>query len=241
MRAPGPDASPTYHGRVSTVLLVRHGLIPSTGKELSGWMPGLHLDERGTAQAAALRERLAPVRLTAIIASPLERCVETATILRAAREIPLEIDERLGEVRYGDWTGRELRALAKDPLWRVVQGHPSAARFPNGEALRETQARAVEAVRDWSARLGEDATYLVCSHGDVIKALLADALGMHLDLFQRIHVDPCSLSAIRYTRLRPLVLRMNDVGGSVDDLVAKRNGSRRRPAAVAGGGAGGAG
>jgi probable phosphomutase (TIGR03848 family) len=158
------------------------------------------------------------------------------------------VDERLGEVRYGSWTGRELKALRKDPLWRVVQGHPSAAVFPDGEGLAAMAARAAEAVRDWNARLGPDATYAVVSHADVIKALVADALGLHLDEFQRIVVDPASLTVVRYADLRPFVVRVNDTGGSVDALVpgppARRIRGRRAhgpgpaPDAAAGGGAG---
>jgi probable phosphomutase (TIGR03848 family) len=161
----------------------------------------------------------------------------------------LHQDERLGEVRYGSWTGRELKDLRKEPLWRVVQGHPSAATFPDGEGLAEMAARAVEAVRDWNARLGPDATYAVVSHGDVIKALVADALGLHLDGFQRIVVDPCSLSVVRYTELRPFVVRVNDTGGGMDALLppppARRRRGGRAPAsgpgsdAPVGGGAGG--
>lgn len=134
----------------------------------------------------------------------------------------VHLDERLGECHYGDWTGRELAALAADPLWRTVQEHPSAVVFPGprGEALRETQARGVAAIRDWNDRVGPEATWLACSHADVIKAVVADAMGMHLDLYQRIIIDPCSLTVIRYTERRPLVLRLNDVGGSVADLLA---------------------
>jgi broad specificity phosphatase PhoE len=148
---------------------------------------------------------------------------------RGASPADVHIDDRLGECHYGDWTGRELAVLAKDPLWRTVQEHPSAVVFPGpaGEALRETQARGVAAVRDWNDRLGPDATWLACSHADVIKAIVADAMGMHLDLYQRIVVDPCSLTVIRYTERRPFVLRVNDVGGSVADLLA----AARPPAA----------
>jgi probable phosphomutase (TIGR03848 family) len=226
---------------MTTVLLVRHGLTDANANGvLAGWTPGVHLAERGTEQAAALAERLAAVPLAGIVTSPLERCRETALRLAAGRDVEVEVDERLGECRYGDWTGQELKRLAKDPLWRVVQAHPSAARFPGGEALRDTQSRAVDAVRDRNARLGPDATWLAVSHGDVIKAIVADALGLHLDLFQRIQVDPCSLSVIRYTELRPFVLRLNDVGGRVDDLIpSKRRRSRRRSSdAAVGGGAG---
>ncbi len=227
---------------MSTVLFVRHGLTTMTGPVLAGWTPEVHLDERGREQARTLGERLAPVPLAAVVASPLERCQETATALVAGRDGPaVETDDRVGECRYGDWTGQELKKLAKDPLWQVVQAHPSAASFPGGEALRDIQVRAVDAVRDWNERLGPESTYAVVSHGDVIKAVLADALGLHLDLFQRIVVDPCSVSVVRYTSLRPFVVRMNDTGGTVADLLPpKRKGRRRRGAGSGAGGARGA-
>jgi probable phosphoglycerate mutase len=227
---------------MTTVLLVRHGLTAMTGPVLAGWTPGVLLNDRGREQAAALGERLLRLPVAAIVSSPLERCQETAAALAAGREVEVETDERLGECRYGDWTGHELKKLAKDPLWKVVQAHPSAARFPNGEALRDTQARAVDGVRAHNERLGEDATWIAVSHGDVIKALVADALGLHLDLFQRIQVDPCSVTVIRYTPLRPFLVRLNDVGGAIDDLLPPKRRSRRRTAssdAAVGGGAGG--
>jgi probable phosphomutase (TIGR03848 family) len=172
------------------------------------------------------------------VSSPLERCVETANAL--GREVTVE--DRLGECRYGDWTGRELKVLAKDPLWKVVQAHPSAATFPGGEALRDTASRAVDAVRDWNARLGPDATWVAVSHGDVIKAIVADALGLHLDQFQRIVVDPCSVTVVRYTELRPFVARLNDTGGAVGDLLPPKRKRRAKPTSDApvGGGAGAA-
>lgn len=228
---------------MTTVLLVRHGLTAMTGPVLAGWTPGVHLDERGQTQAAAVAERLRPLPLNAVVSSPLERCQETAAAILQGREgTPLHTDPRVGECEYGEWTGRPLKELAKEPLWKVVQAHPSAAVFPGGEALRDTQARAVAAIRQWNAELGPDATYLVVSHGDVIKALLADALGLHLDSFQRIAVDPCSVSVVRYTELRPFVLRSNDTGGGVADLLPpKRRGRRRRAEseATVGGGVGG--
>jgi probable phosphomutase (TIGR03848 family) len=227
---------------VTTVLLVRHGLTDAnTEGVLAGWTPGVHLSERGREQATALAQRLAPVPLAAIVASPLERCQETAVALADGREQPVETDDRLGECHYGGWQGQPLKTLAKDPLWKVVQAHPSAVRFPEGEALRETQARAVEAVRARNSALGDDATWLAVSHGDVLKAILADALGMHLDAFQRIQVDPCSVSVVRYTTLRPFVLRMNDSGGGVADLLPPKRRGRKRAAgsdAAVGGGAG---
>jgi len=257
---PRGQAEPLVSKGVTTVLLVRHGLTASTGRLLTGWTPGVTLDDRGLAQAKALAERLAPVPLDAIVTSPLERCQQTAEAIAGIRdgtardgtardEAPGQpvVEERVGECRYGDWTGKPLAELAKDPLWTVVQAHPSAVRFPgpDGEAMLDMQHRAISAIRDWNQKLGPEATYVVCSHGDVIKAIVADALGLHLDMCQRIQADPCSLTVIRYTPLRPFVVRMNDVGGSVADLLPHR-GDDGTPAlgisdAAVGGGAGGTG
>lgn len=230
---------------MSTLLLLRHGLTPLTGPVLAGRTPGVHLDERGQTQAAAAADRLAVLPLAAVVTSPLERCTDTATVVReaqqaAGREPAWEIEERLVECGYGDWTGRAIKDLAKDPIWKVVQTQPSAARFPAGEALLEMSARAVAAVRDWDARLGPHAIWVACSHGDVIKAVLADALGLHLDQFQRIVVDPCSVSVVRYTDTRPYVLRVNDVSGELSAFApAAKKGRRRRASdATVGGGAG---
>ncbi|MFG2297475.1 histidine phosphatase family protein [Streptomyces sp. NPDC048603] len=203
---------------MATLILVRHGRsTANTAGLLAGWTPGVTLDERGAAQAAALPGRLAGLPLAAAVTSPLERCTQTLAPLLAARpDLPLHTDERIGECHYGDWSGRKLSELADEPLMDVVQQHPSAAAFPGGESMRAMQARAVDAVRDWNARIAEQhgtgAVYLMCSHGDIIKSLVADALGMHLDLFQRLHVDPCSVTAIRYTRTRPFLLRLGDTG-----------------------------
>ena len=227
---------------MTTVVLVRHGLTHMTGPVLAGWTPGLHLDERGEKQAAAVAERLREVPFAAVVSSPLDRCLDTATAIAAGRELELQVDDRLGECRYGDWTGRPLKELAKDPLWKVVQTHPSAVVFPGpeGEGLAQTQARAVAAVREWNVKLGPEAVWLACSHGDVIKAILADAFGLHLDQFQRIFIDPCSITVIRYTELRPFAVRVNDTGGGVTDLLPPRKKSRRRRSsdAAVGGGAG---
>ncbi|PSK98103.1 putative phosphoglycerate mutase [Murinocardiopsis flavida] len=236
----GTDSEPAP--RAATLLLVRHGLTAVTGTSLAGWTPGIHLDERGRTQAADVARRLADVPLRAVITSPLERCAETAAVIAAANTAAVDVatDDRFGECRYGDWTGRPLAELAREPMWRVVQSHPSAARFPGGESLAETSQRAVAAVRDHNARLlAEDPApvYAVCSHGDVIKAIVADALGLHLDQFQRIQADPCSLTVIRYTETRPFLVRLNDIGGSVADLVPDPSGASAD--AVVGGGAGG--
>ena len=231
---------------MTTVLLVRHGLTAMTGPVLAGRTPGVDLDERGQLQAARLAERLAGVAINAIVSSPLERCVQTAQAIASNRETTVETDPRLIECGYGDWTGQEIKKLAKDPLWKVVQAHPSAVTFPGdgGEAMRDAQVRAVDAVRSWNDVLGKDATWVACSHADIIKSVVADALGMHLDTFQRIVVDPCSVTVITYTDLRPFVVRVNDTGTDLATLLAPPKGSRKRAKAatsdaVVGGGAGG--
>jgi probable phosphomutase (TIGR03848 family) len=203
-----------------TAILVRHGRSTANAEGvLAGWSPGVALDDAGRAQAAALAARLAALPLAAVVSSPLQRCQETVRPLLDTRSgLQLHTDERIGECHYGDWTGRKLAELADEPLWTTVQRHPSAAVFPGegGESLRAMQARAVDAVRDWNARIeaehGADALYVLCSHGDIIKSLAADALGMHLDLFQRISTDPCSVTVIRYTPHRPFLLRLGDTG-----------------------------
>jgi probable phosphomutase (TIGR03848 family) len=229
---------------VTTVILLRHGrTTANTGGVLAGWTPGVQLDETGAAQVAGVGERLARVPLAAVVSSPLERCTQTAAAVVSGRDLTVQTDDRLGEARYGDWTGRTIKELAKEPLWRVVQQHPSAAVFPGpeGEGLAQTQARAVAAVRSWNAQLGPEAVWLACSHGDVIKAVLADALGLHLDQFQRIVVDPASISVVTYTDTRPFVVRVNDTGGDVSALMPPPRRRRRGKAssdAVVGGGAG---
>lgn len=230
---------------MATLILVRHGRsTANTAGVLAGWTPGVFLDERGAAQAAALPERLADVPIAAAVSSPLERCLQTMQPLLDARPgLELQTDERIGECHYGDWSGRKLAELADEPLMEVVQQHPSAAAFPGGESMRAMQARAVDAVREWNARIdaahGEDAAYVMCSHGDIIKSLVADALGMHLDLFQRVHVEPCSVTAIRYTRTRPFLLRLGDTG-DFGSLAPRGNGggSGGGGTGVVGGGAG---
>lgn len=230
---------------MTTVLLVRHGrTTANTSGILAGWTEGVSLDETGQAQVRTLAARLTGVPLAAVVTSPLQRCRQTTELLLDGRDgVPCHEDERIGEVRYGDWSGRELKKLARDPLWKVVQSHPSAMTFPGdgGEPMAAMATRAVTAVREWNERLGENAVYTAVSHGDIIKAVLADALGMHFDQFQRIVVDPGSVSVITYTTLRPFVVRSNDVGGDLRFLVPRRRrrrGSRASSDADLGGGTG---
>ncbi|MFE4593875.1 histidine phosphatase family protein [Streptomyces laurentii] len=227
---------------MATLILVRHGRsTANTSGVLAGRTPGVALDERGTAQAAALPGRLARVPLAAVVSSPLQRCRETVRPLLDARPgLPLYVEDRINECDYGDWSGRKLAELMDEPLMKVVQAHASAAAFPGGESMRAMQARAVDAVHDWNARIeaehGEDAAYVMCTHGDIVKALVADALGLHLDLFQRIQADPCSVTAIRYTPLRPFLLRLGDTGDL--DALAPHESAADGGAAEVGGGAG---
>jgi probable phosphomutase (TIGR03848 family) len=223
---------------VGTVILLRHGRsTANSAGVLAGRTLGVGLDEGGVAQAQALVERLAQLPLAAVVSSPLQRCQETVAPLAQARELEVTVDDRFIEVDYGQWTGRELSKLGKEPLWKVVQSHPSAAVFPGGEGLAALQARAVAAVREWDAKLaaehGPHVLWLVCSHGDVIKAVLADALGVHLDGFQRIVANPCSISAVTYTETRPFVQRVNDCGDDLRSLVPPKRRRRRRPSSDA--------
>ena len=230
-----------------TVILVRHGrsTANATGV-LAGRLAGVHLDDAGMAQAASVGDRLAGVRLAAAVTSPLERCRETCREITSRQAEPLRAasEKQLSECDYGAWQGRALKELAKEKLWKVVQAQPSAAVFPGGESMRAMQDRAVAAVRRHDARVaaehGDDAVWLAVSHGDVIKSILADALGTHLDLFQRIHVDPASVSIVRYTESRPYVMGSNTHAGDLSWLTPPRKKARRRRRtdAEVGGGAG---
>ncbi len=216
-----------------TVLLVRHGRTTANASGvLAGWTAGVGLDDTGREQAQALAARVAAANLpvSRIVSSPLQRCQETAALVAemATPGIPVGLDDRLGECRYGAWTGRKLSELAKEDLWRVVQDQPSGARFPDGEdypgeSMAGMQSRALEVVRQVDAEVraasGADAIWVAVSHGDVIKAILADAAGAHLDQFQRIQVDPASVSVVRYTSRRPFLLRTNDTGGDLASLL----------------------
>lgn len=197
-----------------TVILLRHGRsTANTSGVLAGRSAGVDLDDHGRSQATGIIERLAAVEsLAAVVRSPLQRCEQTVAPLVKHRGCPEIVEDRLIEVDYGQWSGRSIKELLSEPLWRVVQQQPSAAIFPDGEGLASVQARAVAAVRELDARFaGEDGSgvWIACTHGDVIKAVLADAMGMHLDSFQRIVVEPASMSVVRYSVARPYVHAVN--------------------------------
>lgn len=198
------------------VLFVRHGQTPTTGKVLPGRARGLHLAEAGHAQAAAVAERIAALqtdkrRVAAVYASPLERTQETAAPIAKALGLRIRRNQGLLEADFGEWTGAELKKLYKLPEWRTVQRNPSGFRFPGGESFTEMQARITGAVdRLRAAHPGE--TIVAVSHADPIKAAVAHAMGTHLDLFQRIVVSPCSVSAVLYGVDGPVVLAVNSTG-----------------------------
>ncbi len=231
---------------MATVILVRHGRTTANATGvLAGRLPGVKLDDAGHGQAARTAERLAGVPLAALVSSPLERCRQTAKAILKAQSGSLTVTGERGitECDYGEWQGRALKDLAKEKLWGTVQTQPSAAAFPGGESLAAMQARAVAAVRRYDAEVeaehGAGAVWVAVSHGDIIKSLLADALGLHLDLFQRLHVDPASISIVRYTAARPYVLATNTHEGDLGWLAPKPGRRKRKHTdAVVGGGAG---
>ena len=205
-----------------TVLLVRHGrTTANTAGVLAGRTAGVGLDVTGREQAKRTAERLSVVPLAAVVSSPLERCRATARAIleRQSDAVPVEIDRGITECDYGEWQGRALKDLASEKLWTTVQQQPSAAAFPGGESLSAMQWRSVAAIRRHDALVeaehGAGAVWVAVSHGDVIKSIVADALGMHLDLFQRIGVNPASVSIIRYGPGRPEVVSVNTDAGDL--------------------------
>jgi probable phosphomutase (TIGR03848 family) len=201
--------------RSTTILLVRHGLTPSTGATLPGRARGLHLADAGRAQADAAAARIAKLdKVAAVYASPLERTRETAAPIARSLGLRVRVDRGLLECDFGEWTGGALKELARKPEWRTVQRYPSGFRFPGGESFTEMQTRITTALARLAARHPGE-TIVAVSHADPIKAALASALGTHLDLFQRIVVSPCSVSVVAYTAGGPIVLTANSTG---DDL-----------------------
>lgn len=232
---------------MATVILLRHGRTTANASGvLAGRLPGVNLDATGREQARAAGRRLAEVRLSAVLTSPMARCRETARLALEGHPAgsSVRVENALAECDYGTWQGRPLKELAEEPLWQTVQRHPSHATFPEGESLRTMQHRAVAAVRRADAEVeaehGPGAAWLLLSHGDIIKAVLADALGMHLDAFQRLVVDPASASVVRYSAERPYVVATNTHSGSLAWLTPPGAGGEVAGETV-GGGAGPAG
>jgi probable phosphomutase (TIGR03848 family) len=204
---------------VTTLLLIRHGANDWVHGRLAGWTPGVHLNDEGRRQAAALAARLAPLPIDALYTSPLERTVETAQAIAAPRGLPLRLVEGLGEVKYGEWQGAELKELYKHELWPGVQFYPSGTRFPGGETLGEAQVRMV-ATLDALRAQHPKGVIAVVSHADIIKLAVAYYIGLHIDLFQRLEISPCSATALAFTRMGPRMLAYNDLG-SLEHLKPK--------------------
>ena len=222
---------------MALLLLIRHALTEATGKRLSGRTPGIHLSDGGRRQAGQIAERLAPLPLAAVYASPLERCVETAEAIATSRGMAIREVPELAEVDYGRWTGRSMPQLVRTVLWKKVQQTPSAVIFPEGEGLIDAQRRSVAALEEIAGRHPRAAVAIV-SHADVIRLVLAHYAGLHIDLFQRLIVSPASVSAIALGDRIPRIIRMNDTG-MLDDLAPRKarpdgrgpSGSRKRPSA----------
>ncbi|UEL27081.1 histidine phosphatase family protein [Pseudarthrobacter sp. L1SW] len=210
---------------MATVILVRHGRTTANATGvLAGRAAGVSLDQIGREQAALTGERLAAVPVVGVVSSPLERCRQTAQLIldRQAGNPYAPVEPDLTECDYGQWQGRTLSDLTTEALWSAVQSQPSAVVFPGGESMAGMQARAVAAIRRhdaaFEAEYGPGAVWVAVSHGDVIKSIIADALGMHLDLFQRINVNPASVSIVRYSATRPSVHATNTEAGDLSWL-----------------------
>ena len=221
---------------MSLVVLVRHAHsnANATGV-LSGRNPGVHLSPLGRKQAQNLASRLGAVSVKTLRVSPLERCQETIApwLKKYGGATELETDDGLIEMDYGTWSGRKLRALAKDPLWNKIQVQPSRVRFPQGESIAGMQARAMSAIYRAVEAPGKG-HILVVSHGDILKAIIASSLGMHLDEFQRFVIDPASMSVLDFSQTKPRLLFMNDSQSRVADVL-RTNHSKRK---LVGGGSG---
>ncbi len=210
---------------MATVILVRHGRTTANASGLlAGRTPGVELDSAGREQAAVTGDRLAVVPLVGVVSSPLERCRQTAQFIldRQSGTPHAPVEQELTECDYGSWQNRTLEELAKEELWKTVQSQPSAVTFPGGESMAAMQARSVAAIRRhdaaFEAEHGPGAVWAAVSHGDIIKSVLADALGMHLDLFQRITVGPASVSIVHYGKGRPTVFATNTDAGDLSWL-----------------------
>lgn len=207
---------------MTTILLVRHGHTDAAGKRLTGWTPGVHLNEAGRRQAERLIERLDGVRVDAIYSSPLDRCRETAAPLAKARALSVRVRRSIIETGYGEWTGRTIAQLRRTKLWRTIERVPSAARFPGGESLLEVQARSMAEI----TRIAKDhpnGSVVVVSHADPIRLVVAQVAGSSVDHLHRLVVEPCSVSVVAIDDVSLRLVKVNDTDG----LVAPRSTRRK--------------
>ena len=204
---------------MTTFYLVRHGVTPETGRKLTGWTPGVHLNEAGRKQAAAAAEALAKAKVKAIYSSPIDRTMDTAEELGRRLALPVVPTEAMGEIRFGRWTNRPLKQLARTKMWTAVQRWPSGVRFPDGETFAEAQARAVVELERLREAHKKQAIAIV-SHSDLIKLVTAHYLGLHLDQFQRIHIAPASITTISVNEYGPYVLNVNHIPPALEESVS---------------------
>lgn len=196
---------------MTTFLLIRHGRTAWIGRALAGRTPGVGLDEAGKEQARQLPSALAGTPIAAIYSSPLLRAVETAEPLAAARNLPIHESPRLAEVDFGEWTGRTMEELDRDPAWRQFNAMRSSTRIPGGERMLEVQARMVDELEALRSRHPGE-TVAVFSHQDAIKAVLAHYAGIPLDLFHRFEISPASVSVLRLADWGPQIVAVNGAG-----------------------------
>jgi probable phosphomutase (TIGR03848 family) len=207
------------------LVLIRHAHSESNASGiLSGRIPNVHLSQKGVKQAEALALRLGSFPIAQLRISPMERCFETIApwinqlVLQTNPQFEPIIDPMLNEVDYGSWSGKRLASLSRKKEWKTVQESPSRMYFPDGEGIAAMQARAMNSVHDVAA-LSDSKVAVFVSHGDVIKSIVASALGMHLDEFQRIIIDPASVSVIEYNSVKPRIVLVNDTRAVVTDLL----------------------
>ena len=207
------------------LVLIRHAHSEANAAGiLSGRLPNVHLSEKGIKQAADLSQRLGSFPVAQLRISPMERCFETVQpwindfLVPRNKNFAPEIDHNISEVDYGAWSGKKLSVLSKNKLWRTVQESPSRMYFPSGEGIGQMQARAMQTVHEM-AGLKKKGSGVLVSHGDVIKAIVASALGIHLDEFQRVVIDPASITVVEYSGIKPRILLLNDTRGYVSDLL----------------------
>jgi probable phosphomutase (TIGR03848 family) len=225
---------------MTTLFIVRHGRSTANSDGvLAGRIPGVALDDAGKGQAIAAGERLAGTNAAVVVSSPLERTKATAALVsrQFASRPTVRFDRNFTECDYGQWSGKRIAELSKSKLWQEIQERPSTVTFPEGEAMATMASRSTAAVRSWNQRLSAagNKAWILVSHGDVIKAIIADALGLHLDNFQRINVDPGSISVISYASNRAFVLAVNTLQGDLSRYVPQRG---KRPKATVGGSTG---
>lgn len=201
------------------LLLLRHALTPITGKKLTGWLPGIALSKQGEAQAAHVAHLLTEVPVDAIYSSPLERCQQTVAYVADQKGLPVAVEERLGEIKYGDWQGKSMKVLYRTKDWQRLKARPADFRFPNGETIREAQVRGMEAVEELRHR-HKDQVVLVCSHADMIRVLVAGYLGLPLDLYDRISIAAASVTALLIGDGTPRLLKLGETG-SFEEVVAR--------------------